>query len=251
MFVSSDEFLRIARPQEKAVVRLLCFPAAGADAFIWDTYTAFLPETVELCAIQLPNRGQEAEVTSYKQFDEVIQAISTSIVDNARPGQQLVYVGYCIGALWGYAVACHLQKTASLQPAHFIVSGCRAPHLRSHTTDFMRTQKFIEIMTTYYPPHTPPHQYVLSRVPSMIHDADLLDQYMPAQEAAFDCPITILGAQKDQFVPNTQDFWTWQSYTRGKFQVQMFEGDHFFGVSDPELLMRVIVKQLQAEAIPV
>lgn len=251
MVVSSDGFLRIIRPQENAAVRLLCFPAAGADAFIWDHYTALLPETVELCAIQLPNRWQEAEATDYKRFDKVITAVSQSILVNARPGQQLVYIGYCIGALWGYAVARYLQDHANIQPAHFIVSGCRAPHLRSCTTDFMRTPQFIEIMTTFFPPHTPPHRYVLSRVPLMMHDADLLEQYSPPPETCFDCPITVLGAQRDQFVPDTQQFWSWQTYTRGKFQVQMFDDDHFFGVRDPDLFMREVMKHLQAEALPV
>src|SRR5215831_7541021 len=103
MFLSPDGLLRIPRPKERALVRLVCFPPGGADAWMWDAYSRLLPETIELCAIQLPNRGPD--ITRYTDRSQIITEVAQSLLTHARAGQKLVFHGYCVGALWGYEVA--------------------------------------------------------------------------------------------------------------------------------------------------
>jgi medium-chain acyl-[acyl-carrier-protein] hydrolase len=248
MFISSDGLLRIPGPKEQAQVRLVCFPPGGADAFIWDAYSHFLPESIEICAIQLPNRGPE--LARYTERAQIIAEVAQSLLTHAREGQQLVFHGYCVGALWGYEVALYLREHAGVQPDHFIVAGCMAPHQRYTQTEFMKTTDFVDVMTSFYKPNSPEHNYVLSTVPAVKHDAAMLEQEMPPLEKRFDFPLTIFGTEHDQFVSNAEDLWAWQAYTTGPFRVQMFEGDHFFGLHHPDILMKAITACIQGETPP-
>ena len=227
MFISPDGWLRFPRPNEHAIARLLCFPTAGAEAFVYDYWAAFLPESLELCSIELPNRGSERETKQYKELSAMIAALAGSILRHSRQGQKLIFYGFCLGTFWAYEVACYLLGYAGLQPVQLIVAGFPAPHLRSTITLQMRTTAYRQLMTSYYPPGTPQHNYVLARFPSMIEDADLADQYAPPLETPLHCPLTVIGGWQDQFV-KAEHFWSWQQYTTGNFRVQMFEGDHFF-----------------------
>ncbi len=248
MFLSSDVLLRIPRPNEHAQARLVCFPPGGADAWIWDAYSAFLPESIELCAVQLPNRG--SELTRYTERSQIIGEVAQSLLTNARKDQKLVFHGYCVGALWGYDVALYLHEHAGVQPDHFIIAGCMAPHERTPQTAFMKTQGFVDVMTSFYKPGSPEFNYILSTIPAAKHDAEMLEQDMPLPEKPFIFPLTVFGAEHDQFVADPRQLWAWQSYTTGPFRVQIFEGDHFFGLQHPQLLMKLITECIQANLFP-
>ncbi len=249
MFLSSDGLLRISRPNEHAQVRLVCFPPGGADAWMWDAYPTFLPKTIELCAIQLPNRG--SELTRYTDHSQIIAEVAQSLLVHACEGQKLVFHGYCVGALWGYEVALYLREHAGVQPDHFIVAGCMAPHERAPQTAFMRTPAFVDIMTRFYKPGSPEYNYILSIIPAVEHDSEMLDQDMPPLEKPFEFPLTVFGSKHDQFVSNPEDLWAWQGYTSGPFRVQLFEGDHFFGLHHPDFLMKLLAECIQTELFPV
>src|SRR5947207_1573565 len=66
------------------------FPARRGDAYSW-----LLPETIELCAIQLPNRG--AELIRYTDSSQIIAEVAQSLLSHMREGQKLVFHGYCVG----------------------------------------------------------------------------------------------------------------------------------------------------------
>ncbi|GHO91096.1 hypothetical protein KSF_011440 [Reticulibacter mediterranei] len=249
MFLSPDGLLRIPRPNEEAQVRLICFPPGGADAWIWDSYSTFLPESIELCAIQLPNRGPD--LLHYKDRDQIIEAVAQSLLTHARDGQKLVFHGYCVGALWGYEVALYLRERTSVQPDHFIIAGCMAPHERASQVAFMKTPAFIDIMTSFFKPNSAEYNYILSTIPAVKHDAEMLEQEMPPLEKPFTFPLTVFGTEHDQFVADPKNLWAWQGYTANSFRVQLFEGDHFFGLHHPEFLMKLLTECIQAELFPV
>ncbi|GHO86470.1 thioesterase II family protein [Dictyobacter formicarum] len=245
MFLSPDGLLRISRPNEHAQVRLVCFPPGGSDAWMWDAYSRRLPETIELCAIQLPNRGEE--MADYTDHSQIIAAVGQSLLTHTRKRQKIVFHGYCVGALWGYEVALYLREVAGVQPDHFIVIGCMAPHERAAQTAFMKTPAFVDVMTGFYKPGSPEYNYILSIIPAVEHDSEMLSQDISPLDKPFDFPLTVFGAEHDQFVPNCEDLRAWQGYTRGPFRVQIFEGDHFFGLHHPDFLMKLLTECIQTE----
>ena len=54
-------------PRSHPKLRLLCFPYAGGSAWIFRAWAQQLPDTIEVCAIELPGRGKRmAEPTLNK-----------------------------------------------------------------------------------------------------------------------------------------------------------------------------------------
>ncbi|HEX6289043.1 MAG TPA: thioesterase domain-containing protein [Herpetosiphonaceae bacterium] len=242
LFVSSDGWLRFPRPRPEAEARLICFPPAGAEAFMYDRWVNFLPESLELCAVQLPE-GEE-----YNDVQQVIATLSESIVEQSRAGQKLIFCGICLGALWAYESARYLRATHNVEIAHLIVVTYPAPDQQAPTIAFMRTSNFINIMTSYFPAESPEHQYVLSRLPSMMYAADLAEQNLPPFDRPLDCPITAFASIHDQVI-DPQVLSTWKPYTTGSFHVHMCDGDHFYGDHHMEEFLQALVGYLEASGL--
>jgi hypothetical protein len=49
-----NKWVRCFKPNPQAHLRLVCLPYAGGGASLYRPWAALLPDTIELCAIQLP-----------------------------------------------------------------------------------------------------------------------------------------------------------------------------------------------------
>ncbi len=240
LFVSSDGLLRFPQPNAQAAARLVCFPPAGANAFMYDAWVSLLPKTLEICTIEFPDQEQEAS--------QVIARISESLVKHARPGQKLVFFGACMGSFWAYEVACHLRDHAGIHIDQLIVVTFPAPHLREPAIAFGRTPEFASIMTSYFSPGSPEYLYVMSRLPYAVHAGDLADQPAHHDEPALRCPLTAFASLRDQVV-DPQLLQGWQTYTSGHFYVHMCDGDHFYGQTYPVEFLQAVVEHIQEEVL--
>lgn len=242
LFVSDDGWLRFARPRPQAAVRLVCFPPAGVEAFMYDAWGELLPETVELCAIQLPE-GEE-----FQDVNHLIATLADSLVEYSYPSQKLSFFGACLGSLWAYEVARYLRTNYNIEVAHLIVSTYPAPDQQAPSIAFMRTPKFTEILTSYFPPESPEYDYILSRMPASLQAADLAEQPLPAFDRPLDCPITAFASAYDQIVdPNVLP--TWRPYTSASFHIHTFDGDHFYGDHHMEEFVQAIISYVEANVL--
>jgi medium-chain acyl-[acyl-carrier-protein] hydrolase len=240
LFISSDGLLRFPHPNERASVRLVSFAPAGADGFMFDGWASLLPESLELCNVQFPSEEQTASAA--------IEKLAKSLLQNAREGQKLVFIGVCMGSFWAYEVARHLRDTAGIQIDHLIVVTFPAPHLHSSATAFMRTPSFAQIMTSYFTPESPEYQYVLSRMPYAMHEADLVDNFVLQEDAPLQCTLTAFASEHDQVI-DPKYLSSWESYTAAPFHIHMCDGDHFYGQVRREEFLQSVVGYIQ-EAVP-
>jgi Predicted thioesterase involved in non-ribosomal peptide biosynthesis len=64
-------------------------------------------------------------------------------------------------------------------------------------------------------------------VPSLRADFELCETYASSFDRPLECPLLVLGDLQDATVrPN--DLTAWRPYTRGSFELRIFDGDHFF-----------------------
>jgi medium-chain acyl-[acyl-carrier-protein] hydrolase len=238
LFISSDGLLRFPHPNEHAEARLVCFLPAGAEAFMYDAWVRMLPESIELCAVQLPD--QEPAVSS------VIAELAESILKHTRKGQKLYFLGACLGAIWAFEVARYLRERAGVQLDHLVVVTFPAPDQREQAVAFMRTQDFIQIMTSYFPADSPEYMYVYSRLPAMLHAADLADQPLPPLDKPLDCPLTAFASAHDQVI-DPRLLQSWRPYTSERFHVHTCDGDHFYGDHHLQEFLQTVVGYLQGD----
>jgi medium-chain acyl-[acyl-carrier-protein] hydrolase len=242
LFVSSDGWLRFPRPKAEAEGRLICFPPAGVEAFMYDAWADLLPESLELCSVQLPEEEEHNDVR------QVIALVAESIVEYSRPGQKFVFFGACLGSLWAYEVARYLRTNHNIQIDHLVVATYPAPDQQASAIAFMRSPEFVNIITSYFPPESPEYDYILSRIPSSLHAADLADQELPPFDRPLDCPITAFASSQDQVV-DPQVLVTWKPYTASTFHVHMCDGDHFYGDQHMEDFVQAIVGYVEPSVL--
>jgi medium-chain acyl-[acyl-carrier-protein] hydrolase len=238
---------RRAASNGRATLRLFCFPYAGGGAQIYRHWSSSLPPSVEVCAVQLPGRGNrlmEPPFTSITDAVAHLTAAFAPLLD--RP---LVLFGHSMGALISFELARSLRRTYGVEPRHLFVSGRRAPHIprTRPPIDQLPDPELIEELQRLNgtPREVLDNEELMQlMLPTIRADFALVRSYRYEPDAPLACPITALGGLQDEDVPREQ-LEAWREHTAAACTVRMFAGDHFFLQSAEPLLLRVLARDLQ------
>lgn len=68
--------LWLNRPKQnsRAKMRLIAFPYAGAGASVFYPWVNFLPQSIELCCVQLPGREGRLAETAFTRIQHMVRA---------------------------------------------------------------------------------------------------------------------------------------------------------------------------------
>ena len=124
MAIKSTWFF-VPKEQRTARLRLVCFPPAGMGAAFFRSWSSELPETVEICAVQLPGSLPRFDEPPIGSIPELAQAIARELPQT--PQLQLALFGHSMGAVLASEVARNLAVRSGLLPRLLIVSGRRPP----------------------------------------------------------------------------------------------------------------------------
>jgi len=62
-----------SKPNRRASVRLFCFPYAGGGDSIFHSWQQSLPDTIEVCPVQLPGRNSRLTEPPCKEMSQLIR----------------------------------------------------------------------------------------------------------------------------------------------------------------------------------
>lgn len=217
------------RPRSQPKLRLFCFAYAGGSAWIFRTWAQQLPDSIEVCAIELPGRGK-------RMAEPTIKSV-TSIIENLGP-ELLPYLnlpfacfGHSLGALVAFEICRWLRHSVQLTPCHIWVSAAQAPQLPAekapiHTlpdTDFINELKHYKGTPESILNNAEMMALVL---PIIRADFTVLETYQYQPSALLTCPITGFWGQQDTIVNEVQVA-AWNIHTQD-FCLKAIDGDHFF-----------------------
>jgi medium-chain acyl-[acyl-carrier-protein] hydrolase len=81
-------------------------------------------------------------------------------------------------------------------------------------------------------------------LPLLRSDIRLYETYAYEHEAPLDCPISAFGGLEDEEA-SREELEAWSDQTRSRFNIQMFDGDHFFlNGKESSGLLEVISKDI-------
>ncbi|MEV7003823.1 alpha/beta fold hydrolase [Streptomyces sp. NPDC093982] len=214
--------------------RLFVFPHAGAGASAY-RLAAYLPDTVEVCTVQLPGRETRFAEPALTSLDEAVAALAPLIADHAD--LPYAFFGHSMGSLIAFETARRLRALGTPLPDRLFLSGMRAPGLPDRD-----------------PRHTLPDEQLLATaefggvdtelqellLPLLRADLTLCETYTHRAEAPLPCPLTVLAGSDDHSVDGTE-LADWRKHTSADFEMRLFPGA-------PHLYVRGAERQL-AETI--
>jgi len=240
------EWIYRPRPNSDALVRLICFPYAGAGAAAYRLWPKGLPAWVEICAVQLPGRGWRMREAPFTDLDDAVATSTDAVAELAdRP---LALFGHSFGSWVAFGVARRLAAAAT-PPIALFVSGRNAPAFGATTPDLreLPDDRFVEQIIQSY-----------GGIPDeILAEPDLLELLLPALRAdvraletstyrsadPLDCPIFAFAGDQDRTL-DPEGMAAWGAETTRKFRLRTLPGGHFFIDTATARLLQLIGDEL-------
>jgi medium-chain acyl-[acyl-carrier-protein] hydrolase len=235
-----------SKPRPWATARLFCFPYAGGGASVFRTWSNDLPDTVEVCPVQLPGRENRLKETAFTSMLPLIESVANGLLPWLdRP---FAFFGHSMGAFVAFELARALRGTHGLSPAHLFVSGCRAPHLPDPDPPIhaLPDPEFVEELRRMQgtPEQVLQHPELLRLIVSLMRaDMKLVETYAFTPGDPLDCAVTAVGGTDDPQAGRAA-IDAWRPYTRGTFRSHILPGDHFFVRTERAQILRLIADDL-------
>jgi medium-chain acyl-[acyl-carrier-protein] hydrolase len=242
--ISSNPSSWVVRPRQnrEARLRLFCFPYAGGSASIYRTWPRDLPPDVEVCAVQLPGRGGRLPETPFTDLRPLVRALTEALLPQLET--PFAFFGHSMGALIAFEFARHLHRQYGLRPAHLFVSGFRAaqiPDPDAPTYNLPDAELLAAVRRLNGTPEAVLQNDELLRLmlPVVRADVTICETYGYQEGPPLDCPVTAFGGRSDSIV-SPEELAAWIVQTSGDYDMQMFDGDHFYINSARPQLLRAV-----------
>lgn len=248
--INRDSWLDFLAPNPAAKIRLFCFPPAfGSDPYP-QFLEAGLPESIELCSIQLPGRGKREEETPLGLISNVVNILTPILADYLD--KPFAFFGHCFGGIIMYELAIKLRQKYNVLPIHFFCSGTASPRLYTMPNAYLLTDnKIIEVLKVIGHPsankfHS--NQHLHQKWMQMIRtDFEMMASYQAFEKLPLTCPITAIRTRGDlwSYFYGTK---TWSEYTTKSFDLITRQGNHFFLEKESNFLVDLIAGKCKAGA---
>jgi medium-chain acyl-[acyl-carrier-protein] hydrolase len=225
-----DPWLEYYHPRRTCRIRLFCFPYAGNGAVMFRSWQDAIPDSIELCPVQLPGRGRRLHDPPFTRLTGLIQAVSTAL--HPLLDKPFALFGHSMGALICFELARAWRRELQLTPEYLFVSGRRAPQLSvpdSPTFNLPEAELIVELRRLNGTPED-----ILSNpgaislmMPLLRADFEVVQTYLYSSERPLDCPIKAIGGLEDMGT-SQEHLLPWREQTANSFSLSMFPGDHFF-----------------------
>jgi len=212
-------------PRRTARLRLFCFPHAGAGASAFRDWRDALGRDVDVLPVQLPGRGTRRDEPAHEDMDALV-ADTAKGLDPWLDDTPYAFLGHSMGALLAYELTHHLVGRG---PAHLVVSGHRAPHLRwpGYTGDTVSEEQAGRMLGLLEGPGADDREPGAAVRPVLRTDLSLCARHRHRPRPALDVPLTALGGADDPLVPENT-LTAWRDHTTGPFHSAVLPGGHFF-----------------------
>ncbi|MEO1799530.1 MAG: alpha/beta fold hydrolase [Cyanobacteria bacterium J06629_2] len=228
-------------------LRLFCFPYAGGSTAIYDRWSDYVPNTIEVCPVELPGRRKRFIELPYQNLDSLLLDLSAALLPHLD--KPFVFFGHSMGGLVSFELTRLLRQKYNISPVHLFISACRATQLPKskpdihHLGDKAFTQEIIRLGGT--PEAVLNNQEMMELVlPTLKADFKAIETHVYYPQPLLNIPLTVFGGDNDTEV-TPEELAAWQKQTTANFELKMFSGGHFFIDSQKLLLLKSIYDALK------
>ncbi|MEM9273749.1 MAG: alpha/beta fold hydrolase [Cyanobacteria bacterium P01_F01_bin.143] len=239
---SNNPWLPRINSNPQAKLRLFCFPYAGGSSYTFESWVDVLPNTVEICPIELPGRRRRFRDPLYKRLDSLITDLSVAIVPYLD--KPFIFFGHSMGGLVSFELTRLLRRKNNLSPVHLLISARSAIQLPPskppiHHLEYEAfKQEVIRLGGT--PQAILENQEMMDlMIPIVKADFEVIETHTYQPEIPLNIPLTIFGGENDLEV-TPEELAAWEEQTSANFSLKMFEGGHFFIEEQRSLLLKSV-----------
>jgi acyl transferase domain-containing protein/NADPH:quinone reductase-like Zn-dependent oxidoreductase/surfactin synthase thioesterase subunit/SAM-dependent methyltransferase len=249
-----DKWIIRTKKIESPRLRLFCLPYFAGGASIFNSWHEFLPDDIEVCAVQLPGREERGDE---KPFDDVAELVK-KLTDVIEPllTSPIAFYAHSSGAGIALELTRYLRKEKDVNPTMFIVGGWRAPHLVS-PFKFLDAIADDEVYKDKNIPNIKNHLRTLEIPDSVIDNEDVFNEMLPSLRAdillgkrykyldaePLNCPLTAI-AGSDDVVFTEDQLRGWKQHTNSTFKFRTVQGGHLFCRDNKEELLDILTIEL-------
>jgi len=228
----NNRWLYIPEMKKAPSLRLFCFHYAGVSAEIFQQWSAYISDKIELCAIQLPGRARRLDEPPITVMKELIEKLYFNI--NSCFDIPFAFFGHCMGGLIAFEFTEYLHKNNLPLPVYLFISCFRAPHIPVLHPDLhtLTDDELISVLTAINmrPMEFFNNEYLLrTQLPVLRSDFKLVENSEFDADEVEKVPVPIYGfyATEDDYVMK-EHMEEWRHFTLKEFTSQSFSGNHFF-----------------------
>jgi medium-chain acyl-[acyl-carrier-protein] hydrolase len=242
----SNLWWHLARPNQCAAFTLLCFPYAGGNASIFRSWQSTLPDSVDVCGIQLPGRMNRFLEPPFRRLPDLVRELAPALLPLLE--RPFIFFGHSMGATLSFEVARWLRRSRKIVPRLLIVSGRRAPQVpdTNPPIHLMNDADFLGRIRERNGPSTEllcnPELLPLL-LPALRADTELSETYRYVDEPPLACPITAFAGAND-CDESADQMREWRVQTTNRFSLHCIDGDHFFIHSNERQLLNLLGMEL-------
>ncbi|MGA2351072.1 MAG: alpha/beta fold hydrolase [Terracidiphilus sp.] len=230
-----------------APTSMFCFPYVGGGAGVFRSWAEHFGDRVKVQALLLP--GRERRLTDEPLVDtlaELVDLIAPAFKDFNTP---FVFFGHSMGGLIAFELTRELRRRKWPIPLMLFASACSAPQIPDYVVPPRSTLLEEEIVAELRRLNGTDEAVLGNEVlrslllPALRADFNIVDRYRYCEERPLDCPIVTLGGIHDPGI-SLDMLAGWQLQTTRGFELQMFNGDHFYLNRCRDPLLKTIEREL-------
>jgi len=233
---------------------LFCLPYFAGGASIFTSWHEFLPDDIEVCAVQLPGREERGDEKPFDDVNELVKKM-TEVIEPLLT-TPIAFYAHSSGAGIALELTRYLRKEKDVNPTMFIVGGWRAPHLVS-PFKFLEAIADDEVYKDKNIPNIKNHLRSLEIPESVIENNEVFNEMLPSlradillgkrykylDAAPLDCPLTAIAGTND-VVFTEEQLRGWKQHTNSTFKFRTVNGGHLFCRDNKEELLEILTTEL-------
>lgn len=230
-------------------LRLFCLPYSGASAMVYSRWRRKLPAWLQLRPVELPGRGARMAEPLHTDLAGLVRQLARELHDEVRQGPYAV-LGHSLGALLACELLYALRELGSPTPLGLFASGTAAPSRRAeYDRGFAEPKNDAELIADLRELQGTPEEVLANAelmsltLPILRADFLLCGSYRYQHRAPLACPIQVLGGRTDK--ASEEQLLAWGEETCADFELQLFDGGHFFIHEQEATVLPCIERRLQ------
>lgn len=268
VIATNNRWIAYRQTLDNIKIRLFCFPHGGSGASVYREWQKMLPDTIEVCPIQLPGRENRMDEIPAQHINDLIPMLA----DNLHHEFDLpfAFFGHSFGSLLAFELSRYLRKNKLREPIHLFASAFPNPRTPARSLNNLMQQLkenhfdlfklnldllnddqletlsiiFGENGVASYNSQVMDKQILKTLLPIFVTDMNLVKNYQYNDEIPLNLPITLFTGKKDAWV-TLEDRKGWEKHTQKQFTLYEFDSGHLFIRDDhcrKEILQKIITE---------